>query len=612
MSVIQILTTDTEQEARAKQNSNSAYLQSDAQLKSSNLQTQINNIGNASPKGVYVTLSALQAAYPSGTTGIFVVTVDGKWYFWNGSAWTAGGTYQSTGIANGEITPVKTTFFNHYESKNLFNKNSPDIVSGYDLSTIDGTNQVNTNFEVSGYIPCDGLSNLTSSYSPTANENTTRELYPVTWCFYDANHNFISGNNVISGVTVPSTAKYFRITFWMGFQNIRFIQIESGTSMTSYADYFASYDDFKTEYIPENSIFKSQLETEFDIVLPTYGIYGTAGNPFNIYYDNILFRINREQAFLCFNYEDVTVPYERFSRMQESRGAGDQPYAIGVSANHASKYGAMLTHDLYKSVVIRLADKAAGSGVTKKCLFIGDSMTAAMVYLSQLLNLFDGDAMSIELLGSLSGTAVDSDGTSRTVKHEGRGGWRAWNYAFQTDGSGDGLGSSVTNPFYNPSTSQFDFSYYMTHQGYSGVDNVFINLGTNDRARLTHTSDADILLAYQTIINSIRSYNSNTRIFLWMCPMPSALEVSDFEKDFDLQTHRVLISNYDNQINNRIYLVDVGACLDRENDFQYVTAPVNRYGTETFKKSLDRIHPANNGYFTIADMIYSAIKFYPL
>ena len=68
---------------------------------------QIGNIGNSSPKGTYATLTALQTAFPSGTTGIYVVTADGKWYYWNGTTWTAGGIYQSTGISDGSVTPSK-------------------------------------------------------------------------------------------------------------------------------------------------------------------------------------------------------------------------------------------------------------------------------------------------------------------------------------------------------------------------------------------------------------------------------------------------------------------------------------------------------------------------
>ncbi|MGM0199647.1 SGNH/GDSL hydrolase family protein [Enterococcus sp. DIV1314a] len=68
---------------------------------------QISNIGNASPKGTYATLSELQTAFPSGTVGVYVVAADGNWYYWDGSAWTVGGVYQSTGIADKSITSTK-------------------------------------------------------------------------------------------------------------------------------------------------------------------------------------------------------------------------------------------------------------------------------------------------------------------------------------------------------------------------------------------------------------------------------------------------------------------------------------------------------------------------
>jgi hypothetical protein len=60
-------------------------------------------MASGSPKGIYATLVALQTAFPTGTTGAYLVTADGKWYYWNVSAWIAGGMYQSTGIADGVI-----------------------------------------------------------------------------------------------------------------------------------------------------------------------------------------------------------------------------------------------------------------------------------------------------------------------------------------------------------------------------------------------------------------------------------------------------------------------------------------------------------------------------
>lgn len=83
---------------------------------------------NASPKGVYATLAALQTAYPTGTTGIYLVTADGKWYYWNSSAWTAGGVYQSTGIVDKSITRIKLA--------DKFLELGYRLTSAYDLNNI--------------------------------------------------------------------------------------------------------------------------------------------------------------------------------------------------------------------------------------------------------------------------------------------------------------------------------------------------------------------------------------------------------------------------------------------------------------------------------------------
>jgi hypothetical protein len=65
------------------------------------------SMASGSPKGLYATLVALQTAYPTGTTGAYLVTEDGKWYFWNGTSWTPGGTYQSTGISSNAVSVDK-------------------------------------------------------------------------------------------------------------------------------------------------------------------------------------------------------------------------------------------------------------------------------------------------------------------------------------------------------------------------------------------------------------------------------------------------------------------------------------------------------------------------
>ena len=70
---------------------------------------QFATIVSGAPKGTFQTLSSLKAAYPSGTSGIFLVLADGHWYYWNNDAsdWLDGGVYQSTGISKNSITMDK-------------------------------------------------------------------------------------------------------------------------------------------------------------------------------------------------------------------------------------------------------------------------------------------------------------------------------------------------------------------------------------------------------------------------------------------------------------------------------------------------------------------------
>lgn len=80
-----------------------------------NLDSQIESLANGSPKGVYDTVDDLNLAFSTGDTNVYLVKADGNWYYWNGTAWTAGGVYQSTN-AN---TILITDTGNLYDSENV-------------------------------------------------------------------------------------------------------------------------------------------------------------------------------------------------------------------------------------------------------------------------------------------------------------------------------------------------------------------------------------------------------------------------------------------------------------------------------------------------------------
>ncbi|KXO86088.1 hypothetical protein AYK86_03455 [Acinetobacter venetianus] len=100
------------------------------------------------------------------------------------------------------------------------------------------------------------------------------------------------------------------------------------------------------------------------------------------------------------------------------------------------------------------------------------------------------------------------------VKHEGRGGWRASHY-INNASVGDDPATAISNAFWNPSTSQFDLSYYLNQNGFSGVNStgsnltIIIQLGWNDVYNSTAKQAAvDLGL----LIDKIRATHPSTNI----------------------------------------------------------------------------------------------------
>lgn len=95
------------------------------------------SIASGSPKGTYATVAALTTAFPTGNTNIYVVSADGKWYFWNGSAWTAGGVYQATALSTADRTALDTSARSIYYINRIPN-GKPTSQTGYSFALSTG------------------------------------------------------------------------------------------------------------------------------------------------------------------------------------------------------------------------------------------------------------------------------------------------------------------------------------------------------------------------------------------------------------------------------------------------------------------------------------------
>lgn len=94
-----------------------ANIQNNQKTKLVNLQTQVNGLASGSP------LVASSTSEMTDTTRVYVNTSDGHWYYYTGSAWVAGGIYQSAEDSN--TVDILSFMFesSEYESLNKEIKN---------------------------------------------------------------------------------------------------------------------------------------------------------------------------------------------------------------------------------------------------------------------------------------------------------------------------------------------------------------------------------------------------------------------------------------------------------------------------------------------------------
>lgn len=180
--------------------------------------------GVASPAGTYATIAALASENPDHSK-IYVVTADGHWYYWSGSAWADGGVYQATAIADGSVTPAKLSFthLRITDSKNLFDKST--VTAGSYVNHDDGTVTATVGYYASDWIAVDAS---TAYY-----KNTFEQV-----AFYDTNKAYISGYpNANNAFTTPGGTAYLRITVPVtpvAGAGLETAQVEAGASETSY------------------------------------------------------------------------------------------------------------------------------------------------------------------------------------------------------------------------------------------------------------------------------------------------------------------------------------------------------------------------------------------
>lgn len=221
---------------------------------------------SGSPKGTYATLAALQTAFPTGTTGVYIVTADGKLYSYIASAWTAGGIYQATGIAPGSIInnmldldAIGTSKIQHMvESVNLLNDRK--IISGYYVDSA-GVLQTTSVYSVTDYIYVDPSTQYKVSWAVDTSKCAV---------YYDKNKAFLGYTVVVGGgldyaITTHANAKFMRVNI-LDTKKIGFMIVKGTTMPGAFVPYSLIVDGLSV--ITSYSSLDADLQGRINVVGP--------------------------------------------------------------------------------------------------------------------------------------------------------------------------------------------------------------------------------------------------------------------------------------------------------------------------------------------------------
>ena len=323
-----------------------------------------------------------------------------------------------------------------------------------------------------------------------------------------------------------------------------------------------------------NGLSQNNMRGLFSVALPKRGWSLTQGIPVKLYVANIL----------GLSKNTISLGYGSNASINDKK-------SITINTETASQgfNTQMYKYSVYDDNMCLVARREATSGRIfadnlQNCsvLIIGDSTVNNTAI--RLNANFAARNKTVTLLGT--------QGTSPT-QNEGRPGWSAGDYCGKSD-----RGKTSANAFWNPSTQAFDFSYYMTTQGYSSVDFVVVQLGTNDlyNAKIDMASVTTAWSYLKQIIDSILAYNANQKIIL---NLPGAINAN-------LEAY----GKYYNLINALFRKFDE-YCLFQTAVQQYyskVSCSIAHLVVDPETEINDNIHPTMEGYDKISLATLSVIN----
>lgn len=522
----------------------------------------------------------------------------------------------ASAINDGAITPPKTSFFETVEVKPINLLDESKMTLGKYVNSSGGLSD-NANYNVTDYIPVSvgDVIRLQASFV-TGGARFDLETMPnygsLRYCaLYDKDKNYIPGSRVDNVPTLhvaDATAVYCRVcldTRYVMTYADKMIFASESAAILPYSPYFEPYTTYKlvAEYAPAEKVTAflppeiciaegRTIELYKNQILPNAGKY-------HLKWDTKYSSAARGRAF-----ERKASFYGRTGWAAERDAA---PIALTVYNDDMQALWSGGTTIKY----------ALGLSSPKAICFIGDSLTNNKAWLAEIINLSGGN---LSLVGTRPFSVADADGNTRTGFHEGRSGWTAEMYNQPGAVTPDESTYQYANPFYNSDAGHFDWSYYVSNSlGGVSPDAVMLWLGTNGIA-LDPTVNAG---AIKTLVDYIRADDANIPIFLAYTIYPGnqdalgsqtssdgyaaksgAWQYEEYKKVLNLCIKLTeLMGDYEN-----LHFVPLATCHDSEYNYGAVETPVNPRAAQTVEMPIEAVHPQAQGYYQIADVVFSSLS----
>ena len=408
------------------------------------------------------------------------------------------------------------------------------------------------------------------------------------------NFSLISGTNVWNSNDSQLDiyeGKYYRLTFGI-----------TNDAIGSTLDLSFKPILYTGGYIIENTLDNEEESSITNIIIPAY-VDTMEGHENNIYFDALSANENMESLYFI---KGITNGMYRNQYCTKFTPTSDmETWSIRIAV--VDKNTAIEKES--KQVFFNVNHKLQ-SNLTKNVLIMGDSLTDADIIPQECYRMLteDGDC-TINRLGTLG---------SAGSENEGRSSWR-WRDYVSPSGT---YQTNYTNPFWDDVNNRLDFKKYCTTNGYSGIDYVLINLGTNDalNSDTIHSPEdySEVINTAKTFLTALLSSDygyPDCKIaiaLLGIGPEYSARIYENayvFRKKFNY-LNVAYINAFDNGAwNPKVTCFALGSSVNRKYGYGYTEAPISsRFQQLTIQEDDAGIHPSIDGYKSWADAYYCKIR----